>query len=274
MKLVSFNPYRTIGIPGVKYIKPEHMFREIKTIKKADYILFPEYWQVNSLVYGLKKKIFPNINTFHLGHNKVEMTRALLATFPENVPYTRIMGKNRHSIEIIEEEFGYPCVAKEIKNSMGQGVFLIQKKQDLQRYIDNNDTLYIQEKLPIDRDLRVVYVGNKVVSAYWRIGKEGSFHNNVAKGGSYSFENIPLGAVDLVDKAAKTLGINHAGFDVVVVGDRYYILEFNVLFGNEALRHLGISIEKMIYDYILSDFKPNGPDKPTFPGVPTRKKIS
>lgn len=263
MKLISFNPYRTIGIPNITYIKPENMFREIESIKEADYILFPEYWQVNLLVYGLKKKIFPNINTFHLGHNKVEMTRGLWTTFPENVPYTRIMGSNQEGIssiiDTVEEEFSYPCVAKEIKNSMGQGVFLIDDKKELMEYINRNETLYIQEKLPIDRDLRVVYVGNKVIAAYWRIAQEGSFHNNVAKGGSYSFENIPVEAVKLVDRIAKGLGINHAGFDIVVVGDKYYVLEFNVLFGNEGLRYIDISVEEEIYKYVLSDIDPHRP---------------
>ncbi|WP_425449826.1 ATP-grasp domain-containing protein [Dethiothermospora halolimnae] len=264
MKLISFNPYRTLGIPNITYIKPENMFKEIDKVKEADYILFPEYWQVNSLVYGLKKRIFPNINTFHLGHNKIEMTRGLMTTFKDAVPYTKIMGKNNSSIEIIEEEFGYPVVAKEVKNSMGEGVFLVKDRKELKTYLENNDTLYIQERLPIDRDLRVVYIGNKVVSAYWRIGKEGSFHNNIAKGGSYSYENIPIEGVNLVDKIAKTLGINHAGFDVVYAYNKYFILEFNVLFGNEGIKKRGVSIEEEIYKYILSDLGPNkpmGPDR-------------
>lgn len=270
MKIISFNPFRTIGMKDITYIKPENMFREIDKIKDADYILFPEYWQINSLVYGLKKKVFPNISTFHLGHNKVEMTRALMATYPENVPYTRIMGRNSSTIDIVEEEFGYPVVAKEIKNSMGQGVYLIKNRDELKIYLENNDVLYIQEYLPIDRDLRVVYVGNRVISAYWRIAEEGNFHNNIAQGGSYSFEDIPLPAVDLVDRVAKSLGINHAGFDVVEFDGEYYILEFNVLFGNEGLKHLGIRPEKYIYNYIMED---TDPDKPTYPGV-GRKVIS
>lgn len=264
MKIITFNPYRTIGIQNVTYIKPENIFKEIDTIKEADYILFPEYWQVNFLVYGLKKKIFPNIGTYHLGHNKIEMTRALMATFPQYLPYTLIEAKSELSLEKIEDEFGYPCVAKEIKNSMGRGVFLIENRKELKEYIDNNDSLYIQERLPIDRDLRVVYVGNKVIAAYWRIGKEGSFHNNIAKGGSYSFENIPIGGINIVDAIAKTLNINHAGFDVVVVDNNFYILEFNVLFGNEGLRNLGISVESVIYEYIMSDMEP---PRPRFPGI-------
>ena len=268
MKLISFNAYRTIGIPGVVYIKPENIFKEREKIGEADYILFPEYWQINPLVYSLQKKIFPSASTYYLGHNKIEMTRALWAAFPENVPYTTILNKDDFDLDTIEEEFGYPLVCKEIKNSMGRGVFLAENKKELMSYVDNNEVLYIQEKLPIDRDLRIVYVGDRVVASYWRIAAEGSFHNNIAKGGSYDFGNIPSGAVKLVEKVAKKLGINHAGFDVAVVDNKYYILEFNVLFGNAGLRHLGINVEQIIYDFITS-FGSN-PKKPNFPTIGTK----
>lgn len=264
MNLITFNPFRTISIPNITYIKPENIFKEVDKIKSADCILFPEYWQVNSLVYGLKKKIFPNISTYQLGHNKVETTRALWATFPKNVPYTQILSKYNIKIETIEEEFGYPLVAKEIKNSMGRGVFLIKNRQELKTYIENNDILYIQEKLPIDRDLRIVYVGNKIIGAYWRVAREGEFHNNIAKGAIYDYNNIPSKAIELVEKVASSLNINHAGFDIAVVGDAYYILEYNVMFGNEGLKNMGVNIEKHIYDYILSypGFNPKTPMYP------------
>lgn len=263
--LITFNPFRTIGIPNVTYIKPENMFKEIDKIKNAEYILFPEYWQVNSLVYGLKKKIFPDISTYQLGHNKIETTRALWATFPKNTPYTQILSRDHVDIETIEEEFGYPLVAKEIKNSMGRGVFLIKNRQELEEYIDKNSILYIQEKLPIDRDLRIVYVGNKVIGAYWRIAKEGEFHNNIAKGAGYDYDNIPLEAIELVKTVATTLDINHAGFDIAVVDNNFYILEYNVMFGNEGLRNMGIKVEEYIYEYISKDFNnPNNPNTPRY----------
>lgn len=264
MKIVTFNPFKTIGIPNVTYIKPDNMFKEIEKIKNADYILFPEYWQVNTLVYGLKKKIFPNINTYKLGHNKIETTRVLQSTFPQNLPYTQILNSDYANVETIEEEFGYPLVAKEIKSSMGRGVFLVENREQLKNYISNNESLYIQERLPIDRDLRVVYVGNKVICSYWRIAGEGQFHNNIAKGASYDYNNIPLQAIKLVEEVANQLNINHAGFDVVIVDEKLYILEYNVMFGNEGLRNIGIQVEKYIYEHISSDpdFTPNNP---TFP---------
>jgi ribosomal protein S6--L-glutamate ligase len=166
--------------------------------------------------------------------------------------------------ETIEEEFGYPLVAKEIKNSMGRGVFLIENRQELKNYIENNDILYIQERLPIDRDLRIVYVGNKVIGAYWRIASQGEFHNNIAKGASYDFNNIPLKAIELVEKVANALDINHAGFDIAVVDSNYYILEYNVMFGNEGLRKMGVKVEKYVYEYLLSNFD-SVPNKPVYP---------
>ncbi len=263
MRLISFNPYRSMGIPGVQYIKPEMIFRHKSDITEADWILYPEYWQVNSLVYGLKKRIFPNINTYHLGHDKVEMTRAFWAVCPENVPYTQIFPSTEVYIQQVLDEFTFPFVAKEVRNSMGQGVFLIEKKKDFLQYTQDNSVLYVQEYLPIKRDLRIVYLGDKVITAYWRIGIEGQFHNNVSKGGSISFEDIPEGAIKLVERIAAELGINHAGFDVAEVEGHFYFLEFNAMFGNQALLDQNLPVGKIIYEYLLrQDIDPREPDKP------------
>ncbi|GAB7386375.1 hypothetical protein BSNK01_02100 [Bacillaceae bacterium] len=257
MRFVSFNPLRTIGIPGVVYVKPEAMFREKEVIKDADVILFPEYWQLGSLVHGLKKAIFPSLATIQLGLNKIEQTRALQMLFPEVVPYTLILANTESNRQRVLEEMPLPFVAKEAKNAMGRGVFLIENEEDFSAYARSVDVLYVQEKLPIDKDLRIVYIGNEVVAAYWRIAKEGNFRSNVAQGAAISFrEPVPREAIDLVERVAKTFGINHAGFDVAQVGDRFYIFEFNALFGNEALRQIGISPEEKIYQYLLQAFAP------------------
>jgi ribosomal protein S6--L-glutamate ligase len=59
MRLISFDPFRTLGIPGVHVIKPEHYLEQVPDISRADWNLFPEYWQVNSIYYGLNPRIFP-----------------------------------------------------------------------------------------------------------------------------------------------------------------------------------------------------------------------
>ncbi|MCT2536321.1 RimK family alpha-L-glutamate ligase [Aquibacillus koreensis] len=266
MKIVTFNPLRTIGIPGIKYIKPEHSFREVAALKEADVILFPENWQTTFLAYGLKKPIFPSIESIQLGYSKIEMTRALWTVCPENVPYTEILANTESNRKTILETFPFPFVTKEPRNSMGKGVYLIESEEDFQEYCNKTDVLYVQEYLPNDnRDLRVCIVGEEVVSAYWRIADEGSFLHNVAQGGSLCFDFIPEDITDLILDIAKTLNINHAGFDVIFSNGKPYIIEFNVLFGNQGLREQGIIIEQKIYEYLLSTIRPTFPTTPLTP---------
>lgn len=250
MRLVTFDPYRSLGMHGVEYIKPELVFTQRKIIDAADWLLFPEYWQVNFLVYAYKKRIFPNINTYHLGHDKIEMTRAFQALVPAHVPDTRILASTPSSQDEILDTFTFPFVAKEARNSMGRGVFLIEQRSDFIRYAEANSVLYVQEYLPISRDLRVVYIGNRVVTAYWRNAPEKGFHNNVAQGGTMSFADIPEQALQLADKVATGLGINHAGFDIAEVNGHYYLLEFNTLFGNSGLTEQNINSGAIIMEYL------------------------
>lgn len=269
MKIVSFDPFRGSKIPNIRYIKPQLFLREINTIKEADWIIYPEYWQVNSLVYGLKKKIFPNINSYHIGHDKIEITRALLSISPEIVPITEILNNTDNNKEYILDTFSFPFVAKEIRNSCGRGVFLIHNRKEFNEYCSKNEILYIQEYLPISRDMRIIYMGDEILCGYWRVGQKDSFKNNIAVGGSIKFDKISVKAMDLVFATAKQLGINHAGFDVVELGDQYYILEFNTLFGLEGIKKLNIDVDSKIYEYLINN---NDPENPffDFPG----KKIS
>ncbi len=128
MNLVTFNPFRTIGIPGIDYVKPEKMFEERLKIEQADLCLFPENWQATSLTYGFKKQIFPSIESIQLGYSKIEMTRAFWAVCADHVPKTVILGTSRHTIDQVLHSFSFPFVAKTVRSSMGQGVFLIKKQ--------------------------------------------------------------------------------------------------------------------------------------------------
>lgn len=270
MKLITFNAFRTIGIPGVRYIKPDHMFKEINTIEAADVILFPETWQVPTLVYGLKKKIFPSIETMQIGANKIEMTRVLQSIAPQHVPYTEILINTEENIEQILATFPFPFVAKQAKSAMGQGVFLIKNTQDFLAYTALTDVLYIQEYLPNDgKDLRVCIVGDEVYAAYWRIGQEGEFLHNIAQGGTIDYQHIPDQALQLVRQIAERLAINHAGFDILINNGNYYILEFNVLFGNQGLYHQKDTVAQAIYQYLIKYHEPPFPTAPFPTQIPS-----
>ena len=251
LKLISFDTLRTLGIPIIQQLKPETWFRHKDNIKSADWLLFPDYSQVNTLVYGWKKRIFPSISSYHLGHDKVEMTQVFETLFPANTPFTRILAATEAGIEQALDEFCYPFIAKEIRSSMGRGVHLIENRADFFRYVHSNSVLYLQEYLPIRRDLRIVYVGDRVVACYWREAPDGCFLNNVAQGAQVYFDDIPEGAIRLVEQVAETLGINHAGFDIAEVDGHFFLLEFNVRFGTQTLNSLGIKLGPIIFEYLI-----------------------
>lgn len=262
MEFVTFHPYRTIGIPNVKYIKPEHTFREIDSIKNANLIFFPEKWQLPVLTHALKKTIFPNYDTIVLGHNKVDMTRALQTVCPESFPYTEIRGNTVDNQREILETFPFPFVAKNPRNSMGQGVFLIHSEHDFYAYCEQADILYIQEYLPSDREIRVVVIGEDIYSSYWKIAENNQFYHNISKGGQISYHHVPIEVLDLVKRVSSELNINHAGFDVLLIDGKPFILEFNVLFGNQGLTMAGKRVEEAIFEYVLNTYfhpKPRTP---------------
>lgn len=250
MRLVSFDPFRSLHIPGCEYIKPELMYRHLDRIAAADWLLFPEYWQVNTLHYVLGKRLFPSIATYHLGHDKIEQTRALWAACPAHVPLTLILPNTDSARENVLETLAYPFVAKDPRNSMGRGVYLIQNSSDFAVYCANAQVLYVQEYLPITRDLRLVVIGQQVVAGYWRVQEQGGFHTNVAQGGSIEHADIPADAIALVERVARKLGVNHAGFDVAVVDGHYYFFEFNPMFGNQGLTQQGLEPGHWVMKYL------------------------
>jgi ribosomal protein S6--L-glutamate ligase len=235
MRLLSFDPMRSIGLPQVTSLKPESMFERRQDLLEADWVLFPRLWQVNALVYGLRRRIFPSISSYHLGEDKVEMTRAFQSVCPMNVPLTLIRPATESATEEALDTIGLPMVVKHPKEAEGRGVWKIGTARELRAHVAAHETLYAQELLPIDRDLRVVWVGDRVVGAYWRVAALGAFHNNVARGAAISFDDIPPAAVELVERVAFELGVDHAGFDVAMVDGHPYLMEFNTLFGTAGL---------------------------------------
>lgn len=275
MKLVSFNLFRTLGLPDTSYIKPEDFLNKpqqyIPQIEAADWLLFPEYWQLNALLYSIGGRIFPSEASYRIGHNKIEMTRACQVLVPQHLPATRIAPNTKEEADRLWDKMDLPFVAKLPKASQGVGVWLIENKADWNTYLERTDTLYVQEYLPIDKDLRIVVVGEEVVTSYWRHQSDRSFHTNVARGGQVTFDDIPNVAVDFVLKLAKALGINHAGFDIAMVGDRPYLLEFNRLFGNQGIPGGGKVLNEAMLRYLL---KYNDHDKPLNPNRPKRWRIA
>ncbi len=265
MQLVSFNAFRTLQLPGVRYIKPDHYLQHLPEIRAADWLLFPEYWQIGALAFGVNPRLFPSLASYWLGHDKVEMTRAFTALAPAHVPFTLIEANSAEGAERVWDAMPLPFVAKIPRSSEGAGVFLIEDRAGWRDYCALSPVLYAQEYLPIDRDMRVVVIGTEVLGGYWRLQPEGGFHNTLARGGRNLSEPLPAAALELVSRLALGLGIDHGGFDIAWVNGHPYVLEFNRLFGNRGLGELNAELPRAMFDYLSARHAERDPPRPQAP---------
>ncbi|WLD59361.1 hypothetical protein NFC81_06165 [Salinispirillum sp. LH 10-3-1] len=254
MNLISFDSLRTLHLSGVRYVKPEHFLRHETEIRAADWVLFPEYWQLNTLHYAWNCRVFPSPATYVLGHDKIEMTRVFRAVVPRNTPDTLIAPNTPYEQERVWEYMDTPFVAKIPRASMGEGVFLINERHQWREYCAQTPVLYAQEYLPIDRDMRIIVAGKQILGGYWRLQSDNGFHNNISQGGIVEHAPLHPAAVELVVNLAQRLNIDHAGFDVAMVGDHPYVFEFNRLFGNQGMprmdQALAAAIQPYLYDQL------------------------
>ncbi|MFV8781107.1 ATP-grasp domain-containing protein [Microbulbifer sp. SA54] len=273
MAWVSFDVFRTLGFADTLQLKPEEVFKYKAEIAEAEWVLFPEYWQLNALTYSLGARVFPSESSYRLGHNKIEMTRAFELVAPSNTPCTRILANTPENAATLWDQMDHPFVAKLPKAARGCGVWLIEDREDWKAYLEKTDVLYVQEWLPIDRDIRIVIVGDQVVTAYWRLQSAQGFYNNVSKGGSVDHSPVPQAAIELALHLARTLDINHAGWDIAMVGEHPYVIEFNRLFGNQGIQGGAARLQDAILQYLHNSSVPTGPNYPTRPQTPGRRRL-
>lgn len=236
---------------GLKCNWQDYSEADKRQIRCADKVYFPTVFYAASL-YGAGKRIFPSINCYtHLG-DKIRQT-SLFSIAGVPVPETRIFkGKNKK--EKILDCFGFPFVAKIPSGTgRGRGVFLIRSDRALDKYLERTSTAYIQERLSIRRDLRVVVIGNTPVLSYWKKGVDSDFRTNVAMGANISFDDVPREAVALAVETACKCGIDHAGFDVAESDDGFVVLEANMKFGTEGFMRAGLSYRDILCEMVKND---------------------
>jgi len=243
-RLRSCPSFRCVGVLPEWKDYPDDV-RE--AIRRADEVFYasPIY---EDLFRSLGKKIFPR-NYYRFMGNKIRQTE-LFQFLEISHPRTRFYTK-RNRFERICRDFTYPFVAKiPVGSSKGAGVYLIRNDEDLTQYLEEDlDTrypAYIQEYLPIDRDIRVVLLGGKVVHAYWRIPSEGEFRNNVARGADISYDNVPEEVLRFAEDIARRCRFDEVGVDICWAHGRYYILEANMVFGLEGFRQAGLDIYELL----------------------------
>jgi ribosomal protein S6--L-glutamate ligase len=229
---------------GVRPNFSDYPPREADLIRKADKIYYPTAFYAD-LFDAAGKKTFPSYHTYKCVQDKIRQT-ALFDLLEIPHPKTRVFYGKRWD-RTFSDYFEFPFVAKVPRGSaMGRGVYLIRNEAERLEYSKQVSPAYLQEYLPIDRDIRVVVIADKIVHAYWRIAPPGEFRTNVAMGGRVSLEPVPKEATDLALHTARQCQWDDVGIDICEHEGRFYVLEANMKYGKEGFRKAGIDYIRLM----------------------------
>ena len=229
---------RNVTTLGVRTNFSDYTPAEQGLIRGARKIYYPTTFYAE-LFDAVGKQTFPSYHTYKCTQDKIKQS-ALFALLGIAHPRTRVFYGQRQK-KTIRDYFAYPFIAKIPRGSaMGRGVFLIKSDEDLRRYLAGSHPAYIQEYIPLDRDIRVVIIGRQIAHAYWRINPAHDFRSNVAVGGRIGLDPIPAAARALAVHTAKSCGWDDVGIDICARDGRFVVLEANMKYGKEGFRAAGI----------------------------------
>ncbi|MGK5090001.1 RimK family alpha-L-glutamate ligase [Bdellovibrionota bacterium FG-2] len=158
----------------------------------------------------------------------------------------------------VERVGGLPVVMKLLRGTQGVGVMLVSVPVTAGSVFDTLQALeqdvIIQQFIAegAGRDYRVFVIGEKVVGAMMRTAPSGEFRSNLHRGGEGSIVKLPLAYERAAIRAAKTLGVEVAGVDIIESKSGPLILEVNSSPGFEGIESAtGLNIAGMIVKYAM-----------------------
>jgi ribosomal protein S6--L-glutamate ligase len=150
-----------------------------------------------------------------------------------------------------------PHVIKLNEGAQGQGVLLAENQTVSQSVIEAFRGLYanflVQEFIREARgaDVRCFVVGGKVIAAMRRQAGKGEFRSNLHRGGSARITELSTSEIDVALRAARTMGLNVAGVDLLRSRRGPLVLEVNSSPGLEGIEAAtGIDVAGGIIEYL------------------------
>jgi ribosomal protein S6--L-glutamate ligase len=179
------------------------------------------------------------------------------------LPVTVFAHKTSNAEEIIRLAGGAPVVIKLLEGTQGIGVVLGETPKAAQSIIQAfggvNTNILVQEYIREARgeDIRCIVVGGKVVASMRRRGREGDFRSNLHRGGSAKAAKITPQERATAIGAAKAMGLNVCGVDMLRSNHGPVVMEVNSSPGLEGVEQAThVDVAGKIIEFIEKDAKP------------------
>ena len=186
----------------------------------------------------------------------------LLARKGIGLPVTGFASKPDDIKDMIEMVGGAPLVVKLLEGTQGIGVVLAETQKAAESVIEAfmglKANILVQEyiKEAGGSDIRCFVIGGKVVAAMQRTAAPGEFRSNLHRGGSSSLIRITPEERSTAVRAAKIMGLNVAGVDLLRSNHGPVVMEVNSSPGLEGIEAAtGKDIAGQIIDYIEKNAK-------------------
>ncbi len=178
------------------------------------------------------------------------------------LPVTVYASKPDDVKDMIKMVGGTPLVVKLLEGTQGIGVVLAENQKAAESIIEGfmgvKANILVQEYIKESKgaDIRCFVIGGKVVASMKRQGPEGEFRSNMHRGGTASTIRITPEERSTAVRAAKIMGLNVAGVDLLRSNHGPVVMEVNSSPGLEGIETTtGKDIAGMIIDYIEKNRK-------------------
>ena len=181
-----------------------------------------------------------------------------------DMPVTGFAHKPGDTKDLLKMVGGTPVVIKLLEGTQGIGVVLAETPKAAESVVEAfmglKANILIQEfiKEAGGADIRCFVVGDKVVAAMKRQGAEGEFRSNLHRGGSATLTKLTAKERATAIKAAKTMGLNVAGVDLLRSARGPVVMEVNSSPGLEGIETAtSLDIASMQIEFIEKHLEKN-----------------
>lgn len=181
----------------------------------------------------------------------------ILAKYGVGLPVTGCAHSTKDVEGLIKIAGGAPLVVKLLEGTQGIGVVLTETKKaaasviEAFRGLDAN--ILVQEfiKEANSSDIRCIVVGERVIASMMRCGAEGEFRSNIHRGGTGHRVKITPEERATAVRAAKAMGLEFAGVDMLRSNHGPVVMEVNSSPGLEAIeKTTGVDVAGKVIEHI------------------------
>jgi ribosomal protein S6--L-glutamate ligase len=182
----------------------------------------------------------------------------LLSRFGIDIPRTAMCRYRDEVPQVVEHIGGLPCIIKLLQGTQGVGVMIASTMEEVRGMLDTfwdlGQEILLQEFVAESRgrDLRALVIGDRVVAAMRRQARTGEFRSNIHRGGTARAVELHREYVEAAVKAARVIGLEVAGVDMLESRTGPKIMEVNASPGFEGLeRATRVDIARLYVEHAV-----------------------